>query len=101
MTNDHLNVIMEDGKPNPDVWAIGDAAQITDAILPATAQGKFLLLFFLQCIFSFTFPVASQKGKYVMKKVNRLVRDRESPDPFAFHNQGSLAYIGNWSVSIE
>ena len=42
MTNDHLNVIMEDGKPNPDVWAIGDAAQITDAPLPATAQGKLL-----------------------------------------------------------
>ena len=45
MTNDHLNVIMEDGKPNPDVWAIGDAAQIKDAPLPATAQGRLLLLF--------------------------------------------------------
>jgi len=42
MTNDHLNVVMGDGKPNPDVWAIGDAAQITDAPLPATAQGKCL-----------------------------------------------------------
>ncbi|KIM41515.1 hypothetical protein M413DRAFT_445500 [Hebeloma cylindrosporum] len=83
MTNDHLNVIMADGKPNPDVWAIGDAAQITDAHLPATAQ------------------VASQKGKYVMKKVNRLGRDQESPDPFAFHNQGSLAYIGNWKAIYD
>ena len=36
-----------------------------------------------------------------MKRVNRLVRDQESPTPFAFHNYGSFAYIGNWSVSIE
>ena len=43
MTNDHLNVLMEDGRPNVDVWGIGDAAQITGAPLPATAQGKYLL----------------------------------------------------------
>lgn len=31
---------MNDGMPNPDVWAIGDAAKIEDAPLPATAQGQ-------------------------------------------------------------
>ena len=32
---------MNDGKPNPDVWAIGDAATIEDAPLPATSQGQY------------------------------------------------------------
>ena len=32
---------MKDGVPNPDVWAIGDAATIEDAPLPATAQGQY------------------------------------------------------------
>lgn len=41
ITNDRLNVIMKDSnEPNPSVWAIGDAAMIEDAPLPATAQGK-------------------------------------------------------------
>ncbi|THG99484.1 hypothetical protein EW026_g2869 [Hermanssonia centrifuga] len=35
----HCNVIMKDGQPNPDVFAIGDAAIMKDNILPATAQG--------------------------------------------------------------
>ena len=41
ITNDHLNDIMNDGKSNPDVWAIGDAATIEDAPLPATSQGQY------------------------------------------------------------
>jgi hypothetical protein len=44
ITNDHLNVIMNDGKPNPDVWAIGDAAKIEDAPLPATSQGQYIII---------------------------------------------------------
>lgn len=28
-------------EPNPDVWAIGDAAMIEEAPLPATAQGVY------------------------------------------------------------
>jgi len=35
---------MENGRPNPDVWAIGDAATVEDARLPATAQGEFFIL---------------------------------------------------------
>ena len=78
ITDDNLNMIMEDGQANEDVWVIGDASKIEDAPLPATAQ------------------VASQKAKYLVKKLNRIVNDVEHKKPFEFHNQGSLAYIGNW-----
>ena len=80
ITDDHLNMIMEDGQANEDVWVIGDAGKIESAPLPATAQ------------------VASQKAKYLVKKLNRIVNDVEHNKPFEFHNQGSLAYIGNWYV---
>ncbi|KAG2007219.1 ndb1 (nad(p)h dehydrogenase b1) [Coprinopsis cinerea AmutBmut pab1-1] len=83
ITNDHLNVIMENGEPNPDVWTIGDAGTVVDAPLPATAQ------------------VASQKAKYMVKKLNKLAKDREHNVPFTFHNQGSLAYVGNWKAIYE
>ncbi|KAJ3509610.1 hypothetical protein NLJ89_g5136 [Agrocybe chaxingu] len=83
ITNDHLNIIMEDGKPNLDVWAIGDAAKIEDAPLPATAQ------------------VANQKAKYLVRKINKLAKDQESPEPFKFENFGSLAYIGNWKAIYD
>ncbi|KAF8153138.1 pyridine nucleotide-disulfide oxidoreductase-domain-containing protein [Crassisporium funariophilum] len=83
ITNDHLNVIMSGGKPNPDVWAIGDAAKIENAPLPATAQ------------------VANQKAKYLSKKLNKYAKDHPSPDPFEFHSQGSLAYIGNWKAIYD
>ena len=40
ITDEHLNVIMRDtGKPDPDVWALGDDAMIRGNPLPATAQG--------------------------------------------------------------
>lgn len=44
LTNEHLNLIRTDGTVDPDVWGIGDCAQIEDAILPATAQGKALVV---------------------------------------------------------
>lgn len=40
--------------------------------------------------------VANQKAKYLVKKLNKIAKDKASPAPFEFHNQGSLAYIGNW-----
>ncbi|KAF8803351.1 FAD/NAD(P)-binding domain-containing protein [Phlegmacium glaucopus] len=67
ITNDHLNVIMNDGVPNPDVWAI----------------------------------VANQKAKYLVKKLNKIAKDQAFPAPFEFHNQGSLAYIGNWKAIYD
>ena len=40
ITNDQCQVIMgPTGHADPDVYAIGDAATIADAPLPATAQG--------------------------------------------------------------
>lgn len=69
---------MKNGEVNPDVWVIGDAGTVESAPLPATAQ------------------VASQKAKYLVKKLNKIANDDEHTKPFEFHNQGSLAYIGNW-----
>jgi len=45
--------------------------------------------------------IANQKAKYLVKKVNKLGKDKESPEPFAFHNQGSMAYIGNWKAIYD
>ena len=34
------------------------------------------------------------------KKLNKIVKDQEHTKPFEFHNQGSLAYLGDWCVVI-
>ncbi|KAI9567719.1 NDE1, mitochondrial external NADH dehydrogenase [Boletus coccyginus] len=83
LTDDNLNVITKDGQIDPDVWAIGDAAIIKTAVLPATAQ------------------VANQKAKYMVKKLNKIVKDQEHAKPFEFHNQGSLAYLGDWKAIYD
>ncbi|KZT63442.1 FAD/NAD(P)-binding domain-containing protein [Daedalea quercina L-15889] len=84
ITDGHLNVIMKDtGHPDPDVWAIGDAAMIKEMPLPATAQ------------------VANQKAKYLWKKLNALGKGRPAGDPFRFHNAGSLAYVGDWQAVYD
>eukprot|EP00919_Chromeraceae_sp_WS-2016_P041425 GHVR01098698.1.p1 GENE.GHVR01098698.1~~GHVR01098698.1.p1 ORF type:complete len:294 (-),score=31.92 GHVR01098698.1:238-1119(-) len=44
-TDEQLNVLTNDGKPDPDVWAIGDSAIIKSAMLPATAQGQRTVLY--------------------------------------------------------
>ncbi|KAF8909679.1 FAD/NAD(P)-binding domain-containing protein [Gymnopilus junonius] len=80
VANNHLNVIMEDGTAHPDVWAIGDAVRLEQGPLPATAQ------------------VANQMAKYIVKKLNALVKDQPHSEPFEFKNQGSLAYIGDWKA---
>ncbi|KZT04901.1 FAD/NAD(P)-binding domain-containing protein [Laetiporus sulphureus 93-53] len=84
LTDEHLNVLMKDsGKPDPDVWAIGDAAIIKGQPLPATAQ------------------VANQKAKYLFKKLNRIVKGKSHPTEFNFVNAGSLAYIGDWQAVYD
>ncbi|PPQ97296.1 hypothetical protein CVT26_006689 [Gymnopilus dilepis] len=83
IANNNLNVIMEDGEPNPDIWAIGDAVRPEDGPLPATAQ------------------VANQMAKYLVKKLNALVKDQEHSQPFKFQHQGSLAYIGDWKAIYD
>ncbi|KAI0366509.1 FAD/NAD(P)-binding domain-containing protein [Pilatotrama ljubarskyi] len=87
ITDGNLNVLMNDtGAPDPDVYAIGDAATIENEPLPATAQ------------------VANQQAKYLTKKLNALVRGRapaSSQAPFKFHNAGSLAYVGDWEAIFD
>ncbi|KAJ7594262.1 NDE1, mitochondrial external NADH dehydrogenase [Mycena floridula] len=83
ITDDHLNAIRQDGSKDPDVWVIGDCGQIEEVILPATAQ------------------VASQKGKYLVKKLNKFVKDQPSPKPFNFRNFGQLSYIGDWKAIYD
>ena len=94
---------MNDGKPNPDVWAIGDAATIEDAPLPATSQGQYYSWWVgwsTSLTKNIILPVANQKAKYLVKKLNKIAKDQEFSTPFEFHNQGSLAYIGNWCVLL-
>lgn len=78
---------MNNRKPgNPDVWVnwvIGDAATIDseDTQLPAASQ------------------VA--KTNYLIKKLNKIAKDRAFSAPLVFHNQDSLAYIGNWKTIFD
>jgi NADH dehydrogenase FAD-containing subunit len=51
---------------------------------------------FLLSTGSYLSIVANQQAKYLAKKMNLLVRDKEHDKSFEFHNAGSLAYIGNW-----
>ncbi|KAH7883058.1 FAD/NAD(P)-binding domain-containing protein [Phlebopus sp. FC_14] len=92
-TDPHLNVIKKDGQVDPDVWAIGDAAIIKTAVLPATAQGLY------------PYPVgralANQKAKHLSKKLNKIVKNKDHEKPFEFHNQGSLAYLGDWKAIYD
>ncbi|KAF5373261.1 hypothetical protein D9615_007477 [Tricholomella constricta] len=83
LTDEHLNVINNDGTKDEDVWVIGDCGIIDGEPLPATAQ------------------VASQKGKYLAHKLNKIVKDESAPKPFEFKNFGSLAYIGNWKAIYD
>ncbi|KAI0795504.1 NDE1, mitochondrial external NADH dehydrogenase [Abortiporus biennis] len=84
ITSNHLNVISkETGIPNPDVFAIGDAAMMKEHPLPATAQ------------------VAYQKAKYMTKKLNALSKDQQHLNPFEFRNAGSLAYLGDWQAVYD
>ncbi|KAG1742979.1 FAD/NAD(P)-binding domain-containing protein [Suillus occidentalis] len=82
-TDQNLNVITNEGHADPDVWAIGDAANIKGQLHPATAQ------------------VANQKGKYLARKLNKIVKDQEHTKPFEFQNQGSLAYLGDWKAIYD
>ncbi|KAF5392847.1 hypothetical protein D9757_001029 [Collybiopsis confluens] len=78
IVNEHLNALKTDGSSDADIFVIGDAASVESAPLPATAQ------------------VANQQAKYLYKKLNKIIKDQPAEKPFEFHNQGSLAYIGNW-----
>ncbi|KAF0645925.1 hypothetical protein FPSE5266_01116 [Fusarium pseudograminearum] len=83
----HLRVQVESRDPNgkeitkslPDVYAIGDCANIEGLALPATAQ------------------VASQQATYLGKRFNSGVSSQGPPTaPFHFRNWGTMAYLGGW-----
>ncbi|KAL9649464.1 hypothetical protein ABK040_000703 [Willaertia magna] len=70
IVDDHLRV-----KGFKDIFALGDISFIENIPLAATAQ------------------VAQQQGKYVARKLNGIILDDQ---PFIYHHQGQLAYIGNY-----
>ena len=45
--------------------------------------------------------VASQKAKYVTKALNNLAKEKPLAEPFHFHNQGNLAYLGDWKALYD
>jgi NADH dehydrogenase FAD-containing subunit len=63
-----------------DVFALGDCAVIDGTQYPATAQ------------------VASQKAKWLAKKLNKGTIDTRG---FSFANQGVMAYIGRWNAIVQ
>lgn len=85
LTDGTLHLLDAEGKPMPDVWAIGDCAMVNDGpVLPATAQ------------------VASQKADFVVDVLNKLAKGRTPPDQdFKWKNQGSLAYLGDWKALYD
>ncbi len=88
ITDDRLRVVLqanapEEEKPRAilkDVYALGDCAVIENTMYPATAQ------------------VASQKAKWLAKRLNKGDLDRAG---FQFHDLGVMAYIGNWNAIMQ
>ena len=60
-----------------DVFVIGDCSTIDGQVLPKTAQ------------------VASQEAAYLSRSLNGFNPEGK---PFAFHNLGSMTYLGNWKA---
>lgn len=68
------------GQVLPDVYAIGDCAQIEGVALPATAQ------------------VAAQKGKYVAGVLNGQIAAGKK---FSFKNMGQMAALGGGKAIVD
>ena len=63
LTDDFLRVLREDGKADPNVWAIGDAARMESLALPATAQGEYMFVH-APC------KIPTQRGDYIHTGTN-------------------------------
>lgn len=87
-----------DGTVRQDIWAIGDAATIEGKPLPATAQG---MCWFRLEVVPHSPQVANQKGKYLARQLNRIVREQDYSKPFVFKNLGTLAYVGDWKALYQ
>lgn len=80
MTDERLQVQDPNGKPVPDVFALGDCATLEGSSYPATAQ------------------VANQKARWLAKRLNKGdIKDSK----FTFKDMGIMAYIGNWSAILQ
>lgn len=85
LIDDHLRVQLENDKGETavlqDVYAIGDNAVAEKNPFPATAQAT------------------RQEAKWLGQRFNE--RDIDRSDPFAFHNMGTLAYIGGQQALMQ
>jgi NADH dehydrogenase FAD-containing subunit len=96
ITDDKLHLLRRtaDGlQPDRDVWAIGDAAIIQGAMLPATAQGTSGNLFVARRTERHR-VVASQKAKYVARQLSKPDPSR----PFKYRYLGTMVNLGEVSV---
>jgi len=76
------NISAADGTVYPDVFALGDAADIESDPLPTTAE------------------VAVQKSKYIVRQLNSAGPNSES-DAFKFDEKKQVTYIGQRDGIIE
>lgn len=72
---------------HPETYVIGDIAHVTDhssgEVLPQLGS------------------VALQSGEHVGRTIDRLLRKHKDPEPFSYHNKGSMATIGRGSAVAE
>ncbi|CUG05974.1 NADH dehydrogenase, putative [Bodo saltans] len=80
--DDELQVLHE-GKPVPNVYAVGDCAANVKAPLPTLAA------------------VASRQGTFLAKKMNRLLRGQRDTSLFKFKSLGSMVSLGGKDALIE
>ncbi|KAJ5865873.1 disulfide oxidoreductase [Penicillium rubens] len=78
LTDDHLNVFSPDGSVIPNVFAMGDAADIEGGTLPTTAE------------------VAIQKADYLISLFNS--GDKR---PFQYKQRSLVTYTGAWDGVIQ
>lgn len=80
LTDDHLNAISPDGSVMPNVFAMGDAADIEGGTLPTTAE------------------VAIQKADYLIGLLNSGGKDTQ---PFQYKQRSLVTYTGAWDGVIQ
>lgn len=75
---------LKDGKPIPNVYAIGDCAADTKTPLPTLAA------------------VASRQGQHLAKKLNLLLaKQPDTSGPFEYKHLGSMASLGQGEALVE
>ena len=80
---DNYMRVLRDGKPIPNVFAVGDCATNKEQPLPTLAA------------------VASRQGRYIGKEMNNLLRGQPMSKPFKYRSLGSMASIGNSSAIVS